>query len=75
MAFRLFDIPHSLWLKGEVSPISVLVGFPLRLIPIELAERPIVVKSEVDHPDHDGSGDGRRVIEVCLEHIEVHPQK
>lgn len=75
LAFSHFDIPHSYWLKGEVSPISVLVGFPLRLIPMEvLAESPIVVKSEVGHPNHDGPGDGVSIIEVCVERIKTHTQ-
>lgn len=43
----LRNIPRSLWIEGELSPISVVVGFPIRVIPKgsgNLADQPIVVR-------------------------------
>lgn len=68
LSFMLQEIPHSLWLGGAVSPISELVGFPIRLIPKkeDPAEQPIMLRSRIGRPASDGSGMEVKIIEVRI---------
>lgn len=65
MSMTLTDISRSLWEEGEVSPISAMVGFPIRLIPKvqQPAEQPILERARMSHRI-EGAEDETVVVEA-----------